>query len=155
MLRCYVSTTTTVLWINFSGPQYPDNRSNITWIFLWRCFWMRWTFKMVTLGSSRLLLVMHVGFIQAVEGLNRRKMDLFIERRNSTIRLPLDSNYSSFLNLQPSSLYPDLGFYHHMCRGFPGGTVVENLSAYAGDSGDAGLIPESGRYPGIGNGNSF
>ena len=59
---------------------------------------------MVTLGSSRLLLVMHVGFIQAVEGLNRRKMDLFIERRNSVIRMPLDSNYSSFLNLQPSSL---------------------------------------------------
>ena len=59
---------------------------------------------MVTLGSSRLLLVMHVGFIQAVEGLNRTKTDLFIERRNSAIRLPLDSNYSSFLNLQPSSL---------------------------------------------------
>ena len=35
---------------------------------------------------------------------NRTKTDLFIERRNSAIRLPLDSNYSSFLNLQPSSL---------------------------------------------------
>ena len=31
--------------------------------------------------------------------------------------------------------------------------MVENLSANAGDSGDAGLIPESGRYPGVGNGN--
>ena len=34
--------------------------------------------------------------------------------------------------------------------GFPGGTVVKNLPA---DSRDAGLIPESGRSPGGGNGN--
>jgi len=42
-----------------------------------------------------------------------------------------------------------------MCWGFPGGRVVENLSANAGDSGDAGLIPESGRYPGVGNSSPF
>ena len=35
-------------------------------------------------------------------------------------------------------------------RGFPGGEVV---SSNAGDTGDAGLIPESGRYPRRGNGN--
>ena len=35
---------------------------------------------------------------------------------------------------------------------FPGGTVVKNLSANAGDSGDAGLIPRSGSSPGVGNG---
>ena len=34
--------------------------------------------------------------------------------------------------------------------GFPGGTVVKNLPANAGD---AGLIPESGRFTGGGNGN--
>ena len=33
---------------------------------------------------------------------------------------------------------------------FPGGTVVKNLSANARDT---GLIPESGRSPGAGNGN--
>ena len=33
---------------------------------------------------------------------------------------------------------------------FPGGSVVKNPSANAGD---AGLIPESGRSPGEGNGN--
>ena len=32
--------------------------------------------------------------------------------------------------------------------GFPGGTVVDNLSANAGDTRDVGLIPGSGRYPG-------
>ena len=35
-------------------------------------------------------------------------------------------------------------------RGFPGGLVVKNLPANAGDT---GLIPGSGRSPGEGNGN--
>ena len=40
-------------------------------------------------------------------------------------------------------------------EGFPGGTVVKNLPANAGDARDTGLIPESGRSPGGGNGNAF
>ena len=32
-------------------------------------------------------------------------------------------------------------------------TVVKNPSASAGDTGDMGLIPASGRSPGAGNGN--
>ena len=38
-------------------------------------------------------------------------------------------------------------------HGFPGGSVVKNLPANAGDSGDASSIPGSGRCPGGGNGN--
>ena len=38
-------------------------------------------------------------------------------------------------------------------RGFPGGSVVKNLPANAGDSGDPRLIPGSGRCPGGGHGN--
>ena len=37
--------------------------------------------------------------------------------------------------------------------GFPGGTVVKNPSAKAGDTGDVGSIPGSGRLPSGGNGN--
>ena len=40
-------------------------------------------------------------------------------------------------------------------EGFPGGTMVKNLPANAGDAKDTGLIPESGRSPGGGNGNAF
>ena len=36
---------------------------------------------------------------------------------------------------------------------FPGGSVVKNLPASAGDAGDLGLILGSGRSPGVGNGN--
>ena len=36
---------------------------------------------------------------------------------------------------------------------FPGGSVVKNLPAKAGDEGDAGSIPGSGRSLGGGNGN--
>ena len=37
--------------------------------------------------------------------------------------------------------------------GFPGGSVVNNLPANAGDAGDVGLIPGSGRFSGGGHGN--
>ena len=37
--------------------------------------------------------------------------------------------------------------------GFLYGLVVKNPPASAGDTGDAGLIPGSGRSPGVGNGN--
>ena len=37
--------------------------------------------------------------------------------------------------------------------GFPRGSVIKNLPANAGATGDAGLIPGSGRSPGVGNGN--
>ena len=35
----------------------------------------------------------------------------------------------------------------------PGGTVVKNIPATAGDTGDSDLIPGSGRSPGEGDGN--
>ena len=35
----------------------------------------------------------------------------------------------------------------------PGGSVVKNLPANAGDERNTGSIPGSGRYPGEGNGN--
>ena len=35
--------------------------------------------------------------------------------------------------------------------GFPGGSIVKNPRANAGDAGDVGLIPGSGRSPGEGN----
>ena len=37
--------------------------------------------------------------------------------------------------------------------GFSDGTAVKNASANAGDTRDVGLIPGSGRFPGVGNGN--
>ena len=39
--------------------------------------------------------------------------------------------------------------------GFPNDSVVKNLPANAGDAGDSGTIPGSGRSPGEGNGNPF
>ena len=41
----------------------------------------------------------------------------------------------------------------YMKWGFPGGLVVKNSPANAGDARDVGSIPGSGRYPGEGNGN--
>ena len=38
-------------------------------------------------------------------------------------------------------------------RWLPGGAVVENLSASAGNARDRCLFPESGRSPGVGNSN--
>ena len=38
---------------------------------------------------------------------------------------------------------------------FPGGAVVQNLPANAGDKEDTGSIVGSGRSPGVGNGNQL
>ena len=46
--------------------------------------------------------------------------------------------------------------YTYICTpmwGFPGGLVVKNPPASAGDIRDVGSIPGSGRSPGVGNGN--
>ena len=40
-----------------------------------------------------------------------------------------------------------------MLQGFPGGKVVNNLPAIAGDARDSGSIPGLRRSPGVGNGN--
>ena len=39
--------------------------------------------------------------------------------------------------------------------GFPGSSVVKNLPADVGDARDVGLIPGSGRFPGVGNGSAI
>ena len=39
--------------------------------------------------------------------------------------------------------------------GFPVGSVVKNPPANAREKRDVGFIPESGRCPGVGNGNPF
>ena len=39
--------------------------------------------------------------------------------------------------------------------GFLGGSVVKNLPASTGDTGDVGSVPGLGRYPGEGNGSAF
>ena len=43
--------------------------------------------------------------------------------------------------------------YLYLCSGFPGGSMVKNPPANAGDTGDTGSIPGLGRSPGGGNGN--
>ena len=45
--------------------------------------------------------------------------------------------------------------YGHTClaQGFPGGIVVKNPPANAGDTGDTGSIPRPGRSPGGGHDN--
>ena len=53
-------------------------------------------------------------------------------------------------------VYPNTEYYPAIKRytlGFPGGAVVKNRAASAGDSGDTGSIPKLGRSPGEGKGN--
>ena len=56
--------------------------------------------------------------------------------------------YESAITL-PQYNYIFAAFYN-VILGFPGGSVIKNLSVNAGD---VGLIPGSGRPPGEGNGN--
>ena len=45
------------------------------------------------------------------------------------------------------------GSFIQFLLGFPGGTMVQNLPAKAGDAREEGSISEWGRSPGLGNGN--
>ena len=60
-------------------------------------------------------------------------------------------------NLSERKVFPPLSRTERIYRlssvGFPGGSVVKNLPANVGDSGDAGSIPRSEISPGGGNGN--
>ena len=53
------------------------------------------------------------------------------------------------------ALMLDFGFIYSIFGGFPGGSVVNNLPANAGNRRDEDLISRSGRSPGVGNGNPF
>ena len=68
---------------------------------------------------------------------------------------PWRSQGSSLLAFPGSFIYLKIFCNFLFCIGIgsPGGTVVKNQPATAGDTGDAGSIPESGRSPGEGNGN--
>ena len=44
---------------------------------------------------------------------------------------------------------------YYIMKGFPGGSVVKNLPANAGDIRDAVSIPQLGRYPGGGHPTHF
>ena len=56
-----------------------------------------------------------------------------------------------------SGLFHSLKFHMHLSSDYylPGGSVVKNLPANAGDTKDVSLIPGSGRSPGGGHGNPF
>ena len=61
----------------------------------------------------------------------------------------LKTALGSILFIQPTRLF----LIKINCMGFPGGTVVKNLPANAGDARDMGSIPGSGRSPGGGHDN--
>ena len=48
-----------------------------------------------------------------------------------------------------------ISFKYARYVGFPGGSVVKNLPANAGDIRDSGSVPGSGRSPGEGHGSPF
>ena len=61
-------------------------------------------------------------------------------------------------NLFLQTIYEVYMYMYILCeslQGFPGGTVVKNLPANAGDATDEGSIPASGRSPEVANGNPF
>ena len=67
----------------------------------------------------------------------------------------LDTIKGFLPTLLPTTCTKQKPLFSTLCcvlKGFPGGSVVKNSPANAEES---GLIPESGRSPGEGNGNSF
>ena len=65
-------------WLGHSAQKFGQT---LFWMFLWGCFGMRFTFKLVDFEESRLPSILWVGLIQSVEGLNWTKTDLPSSRR--------------------------------------------------------------------------
>ena len=64
------------------------------------------------------------------------------------------ANVATGINSVEQTVFVYMHVYMHVCMGgVPGGSVVEKSPANAGDTGDTGSIPGSGRSPGEGNGN--
>ena len=63
--------------------------------------------------------------------------------------------YQIFCLIPLASVFfiPFLNNHLKISLGFPGGSVVKNTPANAGDTGDAGSVPGLGRSPEEGNGN--
>ena len=76
---------------------------------------------------------------------------------NKTLRKQNITKFFFIQLLEERSITLDLCFKQaaEANMGFPGGTVVKNQPANAGDARDTGSIPGSGRSPGAGNGNSL
>ena len=70
-------------------------------------------------------------------------------------RWPTSSHIVYWRSIWPQLPVTISTFIKHLCAwwGFPGGSVVKNVTASTEDTGDVGSIPGLGRFPGEGNGN--
>ena len=89
--------------------------------------------------------------------MNSRREDLR-EKWVPNPKRPLRKKMNSAARLSSKAIYiyiflPSDSISPHHNKGFPGGSVVKNLPARTGDSGDMGSIPGSGRSPRGGHGN--
>ena len=82
-----------------------------------------------------------------IQKLPVKNLILFLLIKNSLVNIKSRSfQQNSFM----SNIIMGFGSW---VLGFPGGSVVKNPPANAGDAGDMGLTPGSGRFPGGRHGN--
>ena len=81
---------------------------------------------------------------------------IFLKKRQNTVFL-IVSNVLSYSVLSKYcfllSRFISVNVYKESSRGSPSGLAGKESACNAGDTGDSGLIPGSGRSPGRGNGN--
>ena len=81
-----------------------------------------------------------------IQKLPVKNLILFLLIKNSLVNIKSRSfQQNSFM----SNIIMGFGSW---VLGFPGGSVVKNPPANAGDAGDMGSIPESGSFPGVESG---
>ena len=97
-------------------------------------FWRKWKIKCLKILAKK-------PFYKIYQSTN--------QNLSSAYNIPLMAETSSKLLIVLHMTEP----YCSYSEGFPGGAVVKNLPANAGDSRDSNLIPGLGRYLGVGNGN--
>ena len=97
-------------------------------------FWRKWKIKCLKILAKKT-------FYKTYQSTNQNLSSAY------NIPLMAETNSKLLTVLHITELYCSYS------EGFPGGAVVKNLPANAGDSRDSNLIPGLGRYLGVGNGN--
>ena len=152
------------LWTRTALPSSPIKRASFPGPFSWKLQ----NSPELALSRSRLMCLLiqkdfHEGTFQELFPVHRRLLPFHLTELTPTIlQILLETPWISltFLKIKMPHLYTPTVLYAHPSEstwpivptGFPGGTVIKNPPASAGNAGDSGSIPGSERSR-EGNGN--
>ena len=130
-----------------SMSNYTPSGSSVWWLIVTNPILLSSSLSMVASCGWKWAIISHLDFLCLQEQAHQEEWDCWRGRWDPACSLDL----CNFINMLGITV--DVLCWLHSHLGFPGDTVIKNPPANAGEAGDKGLIPGSGRSPGGGNNN--